>query len=162
MNIFQKLKKKTLEAYEIAKKARSLSLDPVNDVEIPISEDMAERVVNLLSTIDPIIKEINLPEKIREIEKTYKPLSFSTILKISEYVAEQIYNKTKDKIRAIELGLRAGFAYHTLGVVAAPTEGIVKVIAKKRMDGKEYISVFYAGPVRSAGGTPQAFFSCNC
>jgi len=154
---FAEIKKKTLEAYEIAKKARSLSLDPVNDVEIPISEDMAERVVNLLSTIDPIIKEINLPEKIREIEKTYKPLSFSTILKISEYVAEQIYNKTKDKIRAIELGLRAGFAYHTLGVVAAPTEGIVKVIAKKRMDGKEYISVFYAGPVRSAGGTPQAF-----
>ncbi|BFI73604.1 DNA polymerase II large subunit [Nanoarchaeota archaeon] len=154
---FDEIKRKTLEAYEIARKARSLGLDPVDDVEIPISEDMGERVVNLLAILDPIIKEIKLPEKIREIEKEYKPLTFATILKISDYVAQEVYNKTKDKIRSISLGLRAGFAYHTLGVVAAPTEGIIEVKAKKRRDGKEYISIYYAGPVRSAGGTPQAF-----
>ncbi|MGC9133024.1 MAG: DNA polymerase II large subunit [Nanopusillaceae archaeon] len=154
---FDEIKKKTLEAYEIAKKARSLGLDPSDDIEIPISEDMSERVVNLLATIDPIIKEINLSQKIKEIEQKYQPLTFSTILKISEYVADEIYNKTKNKIKAIDLGLRAGFAYHTLGVVAAPTEGIIEVKAKKRRDGKEYISIYYAGPVRSAGGTPQAF-----
>ncbi|BBL45399.1 DNA polymerase II large subunit [Nanobdella aerobiophila] len=154
---FSDIRKKTLEAYELAKKARLLKLDSTDDVEIPISEDMSERIVNLLSNIDPIIKEINLPEKIREIEKQYKALSFATILKIADYVSEQIYNKTKDKLRAIDLGIRSAFTYHTLGVVAASTEGIIKVISKKRRDNKEYLSIYYAGPVRSAGGTPQAF-----
>jgi len=154
---FELIKKEVEKVYEIAKKARSLGYDPEPDIEIPISEDMADRVQNLLSIIDPIIKEINLPEAIRNIEKEFGPLSFATILKISEYVAEKIYERTKDKIKAIELGLRAGFAYHTLGVVAAPTEGIVKVLVKKRRDGKEYIAIYYAGPVRSAGGTPTAF-----
>ncbi|MGB9674652.1 MAG: hypothetical protein ACPLX8_00805, partial [Nanopusillaceae archaeon] len=45
---FEHIRKKVLEAYEIAKKARSLKLDPTDDVEIPISSDMSERVVNLL------------------------------------------------------------------------------------------------------------------
>jgi len=151
------IRKDVEKAYYVAKKARSLGYDPEPDVEIPISEDMADRVQNLVSIIDPIIKEISLPEAIRSIEKEFGPLTFSTILKISEYTAEKVYEKTKDKIRAIELGLRVGFAYHTLGVVAAPTEGIVKVLAKKRRDGKDYIAIYYAGPVRSAGGTPAAF-----
>ena len=154
---FKELKKKTLEAYEIARKARSKCLDPEPDIEIPISEDMADRVQNILSIVDPIILEINLPKAIREIEREYGPLQLSTILKISEYTAKEVYKRTKDKVKSIDLGLRAGFAYHTLGVVAAPTEGIVKVIAKKRRDGKEYIAVYYAGPVRSAGGTPASF-----
>ncbi|MGB9674777.1 MAG: DNA polymerase II large subunit, partial [Nanopusillaceae archaeon] len=104
-----------------------------------------------------IITEIDLPTKIREFESKYGVLTISTVLKIADYVSEEIYKKTRDKIRSIDLGLRAGFTYHTLGVVAASTEGIIKVLAKKRRDGKEYIAVYYAGPVRSAGGTPQAF-----
>ena len=44
----------------------------------------------------------------------------------------------------------------TEGVVAAPTEGIGKVAVRKNDDGTEYISIYYAGPIRSAGGTAQA------
>jgi len=154
---FEMIRKKTMEAYEIAKKARSLGLDPEPDVEIPISEDMADRVQNIISIVDPIILQIDLPKAIREIEKEYKPLSLATVLKVAEYTAKKIFELTKDKVKAIDMGLRAGFAYHTLGVVAAPTEGIVKVVAKERRDGKKYIAVYYAGPVRSAGGTPAAF-----
>ncbi len=154
---FEEIKKQTKRVYAVAKKARSRGLDPEDDVEIPVSEDMADRVQNTLSIVDPIILEIDLPKAIREIEKKHKPLSLYTILKISEYTAKKVYELTKDKVRAIDLGLRAGFAYHTLGVVAAPTEGIVKVAAKERRDGKKYIAVYYAGPVRSAGGTPTAF-----
>lgn len=154
---FNKIREEFFKAYELAKKARQLGYDPSEDVEISVSEDMAERVENLIAIYSNIIKEIQLAKKIREIEKENGPLTFSTILLISDYVAEEVYKITKDKIKAIELGLRAGFAYHTLGIVAAPTEGLIKVVPKKRLDGKEYISIFYAGPVRAAGGTPAAF-----
>lgn len=160
MNIneyFDHIKKKFFEAYEIAKKAREKGYDPVDYVEISYSEDMAERVEKLILTINPLIEKINLTNKIREIEKQYGSLTFSTILEIANYVSDEIYKLTKDKILSIELGLRTAFAYHTLGVVAAPTEGIVKISSKRRRDGKEYIAIYYAGPVRSAGGTPAAF-----
>ncbi|MDD1698227.1 MAG: DNA-directed DNA polymerase II large subunit, partial [Methanoregula sp.] len=44
----------------------------------------------------------------------------------------------------------------TEGVVAAPTEGIAKVGLGKNDDGSQYLKIFYAGPIRSAGGTAQA------
>jgi len=154
---FDLIREKFFEAYSIAKEARKKGYDPSDDVEILYSDDMAERVENLLLTINPIIGQIGLAKKIREIEKEFGSLSFQTILEIANYVSSKVYELTKDKILSIDLGLRAAFAYHTLGVVAAPTEGIVKVEAKKRRDGKEYIAVYYAGPVRSAGGTPTAF-----
>ncbi|MEM4460612.1 MAG: DNA polymerase II large subunit [Nanopusillaceae archaeon] len=160
MNIneyFDNIKRKFFEAYEIAKKAREKGYDPVDNVEISYSEDMAERVEKLMLTINPIIEKISLTNKIREIEKLNGPLTFSTILEIANYVSDEIYKLTNDKLLSIELALRTAFAYHTLGVVAAPTEGIAKVCSKKRRDGKEYIAVYYAGPVRSAGGTPTAF-----
>ena len=53
----------------------------------------------------------------------------------------------------MEIGIRVGFAYHTLGTVASPLEGFTNLKIRKRQDGKDYIAVFYSGPIRSAGGT---------
>ena len=44
----------------------------------------------------------------------------------------------------------------TEGVVAAPTEGIAKISLGRNDDGTSYLMIFYAGPIRSAGGTAQA------
>ena len=44
----------------------------------------------------------------------------------------------------------------TEGVVSAPTEGIAKVGLGKNDDGSLYLKIYYAGPIRSAGGTAQA------
>ena len=53
----------------------------------------------------------------------------------------------------METGIRIGLAYVTLGVVVSPLEGFSRLELKKRKDGKEYFVLFYAGPIRSAGGT---------
>jgi len=57
----------------------------------------------------------------------------------------------------METGIRVGLAYITLGVISAPLEGFIELKIKKRRDGKEYLSAFYAGPIRAAGGTAEAF-----
>ena len=44
----------------------------------------------------------------------------------------------------------------TEGVVAAPLEGISDVKIKDNFDGTKYIGVYFAGPIRSAGGTAAA------
>ncbi|MFW6448932.1 MAG: DNA polymerase II large subunit, partial [Halobacteriota archaeon] len=42
------------------------------------------------------------------------------------------------------------------GVVAAPIEGIDRVAVEPAPDGGSFVRIWYAGPIRSAGGTAQA------
>jgi len=52
--------------------------------------------------------------------------------------------------------LRTALAILTEGVVAAPLEGIAKVKIKQNFDKGWYLAVYFAGPIRSAGGTAAA------
>jgi DNA polymerase II large subunit len=61
-----------------------------------------------------------------------------------------------DKRKALETGVRIGLAYITLGVTCAPLEGFIELKLKKRRDGQDYCSIFFAGPSRAAGGTAAA------
>lgn len=54
-----------------------------------------------------------------------------------------------------EQALRTALAYQTEGITAAPIEGISKVKIKTNTDGSQFLAVYYAGPIRSAGGTAQ-------
>ena len=56
----------------------------------------------------------------------------------------------------LDHAIRTAMAMLTEGVVAAPTEGIAKVGTGKNDDGTDYLRIYYAGPIRSAGGTAQA------
>ena len=49
-----------------------------------------------------------------------------------------------------------GLAIVTEGVTIAPLQGISEVKIKKNADGSDYLSVSFAGPIRSAGGTEAA------
>ena len=62
----------------------------------------------------------------------------------------------KDTMEVLDHAIRSAMALLTEGVVAAPTEGIAKVALGKNDDGTQYLMIFYAGPIRSAGGTAQA------
>ncbi len=133
-------------AYEIAKKARSRGLDPSTEVEIPIAKNMAERVERLLH-----IKGV--AERIEELEK--KGMSREKVcFQIAEDIIDGKFGKF-DRLKAIDLAVRSAVAILTEGVVAAPIEGIAKVKIDKNDDGTEFLKIYYAGPIRSAGGTAQ-------
>ena len=53
----------------------------------------------------------------------------------------------------VEGAVRTAVALLTEGVVAAPIEGIDRVELLANDDGTEFVNVYYAGPIRSAGGT---------
>jgi len=78
-------------------------------------------------------------------------------LQISLEIAQEKFCKFKDEKEAMEVGIRTGFAYMTLGVVSAPLEGFTSLELKDRLDGKgKYFCLNYAGPIRAAGGTAAA------
>ncbi len=133
-------------AMEIATAAKRQGYDPRPEIEIPIASDLAGRVEALLNYT-------GVADRIRELEEQMSREEAS--LKIGDaFVARQFGETTREEI--LDHAIRASMALLTEGVVAAPTEGIGKVGIKKNDDGTEYLVIYYAGPIRSAGGTAQA------
>ena len=140
------LLKKLEEAYKIAEEARKKCLDPEPYVELPIAKNMVERVEKLMG-----LK--GLAKRIQELED--KGIERERMCFI---IADDIINGKFgkfDRVEAIDKAIRAAVAILTEGVVAAPIEGIAKVKIDKNHDGSEFLKIYYAGPIRSAGGTAQ-------
>jgi DNA polymerase II large subunit len=134
------------QAISIASEARSRGLDPSMAVEIPIASDLADRVEVLVG-----IKGV--AARIRELEAQMS--REEAALKIGDdFVAKMFGEKNNDEI--LDHSIRTAMALLTEGVVSAPTEGIAKVGLGKNDDGSQYLMIYYAGPIRSAGGTAQA------
>lgn len=134
------------KAYRIAEDCRKKSLDPEPSVEILIARNMAERVEKLIG-----IK--GLASRIEELEKAgmdREKISF----KIAEEIVDGKFGEMDD-LEKIDKAIRTAVAIMTEGVVAAPIEGIAKVGLGKNDDGTNFLKVYYAGPIRSAGGTAQ-------
>ncbi|MEK6899562.1 MAG: DNA polymerase II large subunit, partial [Nanoarchaeota archaeon] len=153
---FENIGAEIKKAYAVATAARQKGYDPEPNVCIPLAKNMAERVVGLISVVAPQITDTKVTERITELEKEYGMLDWRVGFKIAEEVAQQKFCSFKDKQEAMEMGIRTGFAYLTLGIVSAPLEGFIGLTIKKRKDGQEYFAIKYAGPIRGAGGTAAA------
>jgi DNA polymerase II large subunit len=153
---FKSIDDEVKRSYDIATEAHKTGLDPDLGVAIPLAKNMAERVVGLISVVAPQIIDSKVTERIIELEKEYGQLDWRVGFKIAEEVAKEKLCKFENKQEAIEIGIRTGFAYLTLGIVSAPLEGFIGIKIKKRKDGKEYFALQYAGPIRAAGGTASS------
>jgi DNA polymerase II large subunit len=134
-------------AFDVAREARENSGDPKPEVEIPVAKDMADRVENILG-IDGVA------ERVRELESEMS--REEAALELAEDFAEGRVGDYESKAGKVEGAVRTAVALLTEGVVAAPIEGIDKVEILENDDGTEFVNVYYAGPIRSAGGTAQA------
>ncbi|MGI6503024.1 MAG: DNA-directed DNA polymerase II large subunit [Candidatus Methanoculleus thermohydrogenotrophicum] len=143
---FEELMAGLESAMELAATARARGLDPRTGIEIPVASDLADRVEALLGYT-------GIAARIRRLEQEMS--REEAALRIGDdFVARKFGETTSEEI--LDHAIRAAMALLTEGVVAAPTEGIAKVSLGKNDDGTDYLKVYYAGPIRSAGGTAQA------
>ncbi len=153
---FSSLAKGLEKEYEIARAARGKRLDPRGAVEIPLANDTASRVEGLVSTLKPEFAGSGLTGRIRELEEKHGKGDDRVCFDIAVEVAEEKFCPLASVAEKIEYGTRVALAYLTMGIVTAPLEGLSKVEVKKKRDGGEYLAVYFAGPIRSAGGTATA------
>ena len=140
----------------LANRCRAKGLDPEDKVEVVMAKDMAERVVGLISVVAPSLKDSNIVERIKELEDKYGSQDWRVALTVALETAQEKFTKFENKIEAMEIGLRVGISYITNGVVSSPLEGFTKLEVKQRRDGGEYLALYFAGPMRSAGGTASS------
>jgi len=150
---FVDLKNRVDVAYGVAEVARKKGLDPVDKVECPLALTMAERAVNLVKTIYPKLNVLKVSDRILELEREYGKLDVTVAFVIAREIAEGGFGKFESELERIDIGIRVGFAYMTLGVVASPIEGYTGLKLGKTKDGKDYFIASFSGPIRSAGTT---------
>ena len=132
--------------YAVAREARKKGLDPALVPEPEVAKDLAELVEGLVGPRGVAESIRDLAEKMSREELTFK-------------ITEQIINGkfgVMDAREAAEQAMRTALAILTEGITAAPIQGIAKVEIKTNPDRTKYLAIYYAGPIRSAGGTEQA------
>ncbi|PHQ44225.1 DNA polymerase II large subunit [Halorubrum sp. C3] len=144
---FARIEERLDEAWDVAEAAKEQGRDPEPEIEIPVARDMADRVENILG-IDGVA------ERVRDLEGEMSREEAALEL-VTDFVDGSVgdYDSREGKI---EGAVRTAVALLTEGVVAAPIEGIDRVELLENDDGTEFVNVYYAGPIRSAGGTAQA------
>ena len=144
---FEGIERRLDEAFDRAERAKARGDDPEPEVEIPVARDMADRVENILG-IDGVA------ERVRDLEGQMSREEAALEL-VTDFV-EGTVGDYDTKAGKVEGAVRTAVALLTEGVVAAPIEGIDRVELLENDDGTEFVNVYYAGPIRSAGGTAQA------
>ena len=135
-------------AYEVATAARREGYDPEIAPEIPRAQDMAGRVEKLLAHlgIDGIAEEI------RGLAATMPREEVA--VEIARRLARDATRRPSVEAR-VDAAVRVGLAILTEGILVAPLEGLAEVHLPAGPDGP-YVELYYAGPIRAAGGTAQA------
>ena len=152
MDYFDRLEAETHHLYDIANEARSRGLDVETTTEVPLAKDLAERVEGLVGPE-------GVAQRIKELEEniTREEVAFEIAAEIASGKFELTGEKANwNEEQRCDQALRTALAILTEGVVAAPLEGISAVKIKDNFDGTKYIGVYFAGPIRSAGGTAAA------
>ena len=142
----QALENHLSSSYEVAKRARGKGLDPVLRPETEVAKDLAELVEGLVgpSGVAQSIRELS--QKLPREELAFK---------ISEEIVYGKYGHLSSQ-QAADQAVRTALAILTEGITAAPLQGVAKVVTKQNFDRTSYLAIYFAGPIRSAGGTDQA------
>lgn len=134
------------QIFEVARQARRKGLDPADSPEIDVARDLA-------GLVEGLVGPQGVGASIRELSMTLsrEELAF----KIAEQIIYGRFRHFKAQ-EAAEQAIRTALAILTEGITAAPLQGVAKVIIKENLDKTKYLAVYFAGPIRSAGGTDQA------
>jgi DNA polymerase II large subunit len=130
----------------ISETARTRGLDPSLKSECILAKDIADLVEGLVGPKEVAVSIRELSAKLQREEIAFK---------IAEEVVYGKFGHLKPEAAA-EQAIRTALAIFTEGLTAAPIQGVAQVKIKTNFDRTRYLAIYFAGPIRSAGGTDQA------
>ncbi len=145
-NYIKAMEAQLQQLYVISDSARSNGFDPSLKTECTIAKDIADLVEGLVGPegVASSIRELNAKLQREEIA-----------FKVAEEIVYGKFGKMEPEAAA-EKAVRTALAIFTEGLTAAPMQGVAQVKIKTNSDQTRYLAIYFAGPIRSAGGTDQA------
>jgi DNA polymerase II large subunit len=148
-NYVETMENELKRLYAISDSARSKGLDPALKTECIVAQDIADLVEGLVGPKGVALSIRGLSSKMpRE----------AVAFKVAQEIAQGKFAKDGEMgpEQLAEQAIRTALAIFTEGLTAAPIQGIAQVKIKTNPDRTRYLAVYFAGPIRSAGGTDQA------
>ena len=130
----------------VATEAKSRGFDVSTAIETKPVADLADRT-------ETIIGPPGIAKRYREVFEETKGNRMDAIFQIFREIMDQQWCKIEDDQKRIEQAIKTCLVLNTEGVVVAPLDGVPEIKISKNPDGSKYIDVYYAGPIRAAGGT---------
>ncbi|MCL2691286.1 MAG: DNA polymerase II large subunit [Candidatus Bathyarchaeota archaeon] len=144
------LKRQLKELYTISDGVRAKGLDPSLKTECIEAQDIADLVEGLVGPTGVALSIRKLSGQMSREEVAFKVAQEIARGNFTSIGQEQ----TPENLA--EQAIRTALAIFTEGLTAAPIQGIAHVKIKKNADSSSYLAIYFAGPIRSAGGTDQA------
>jgi len=150
INYYDSLQERAMQQVDTANKARAKGFDYSKEIETKPVSDLAGRA-------ETIIGPPGIAERYRKLmkETTGDNKRLRAIFQLFREIIEQDWYKIPDDSKRVEQAIKTALVLNTEGVVVAPIDGVPKVLISKNPDGSNYIDIYYAGPIRAAGGTSQ-------
>jgi len=145
-NYVETLENQLRHLYTISDSARTKGLDPALKTECIRAQDIADLVEGLVGPKGVALSIRELSSKMPREEIAFK---------VAQEIAQGKFAQM-DQEQLAEQAIRTALAIFTEGLTAAPIQGIAQVKIKTNADRSRYLAVYFAGPIRSAGGTDQA------
>ncbi len=130
------------EIYSLAEQARSRGIDPSLKPESVVTSDVAERV-------EKSVGPEGVASRIRELTQTMPREEVA--FKIAEEIVLGKFGIGGEE--AGENAIRTALSILDEGRTVAPIQGVTGIKVKANPDRSNYLAVYFAGPIRSAGGT---------
>ena len=144
------MRRQLKELYAISDSARAKGLDSALKTECIEAQDIADLVEGLVGPKNVALSIRRLSSQMSREEVAFK---------VAQEIAQGKFTMAGEKQTPEELAeqaIRTALAIFTEGLTAAPIQGIAQVKIKRNADQSRYLAVYFAGPIRSAGGTDQA------
>src|SRR3989344_3987832 len=147
---YEKIIEQVGRQIEAAKKAKATGKDVKEDIETIPAMDLADRTEN-------IIGPKGVAKRYREVYTELKGDRIKTIFKLFKEIIEEKWCHIPDAQKRLEQAVKTSLVLLTEGVVVAPLDGVPSVRISKNLDGTKYVDIYFAGPIRAAGGTATVF-----
>ncbi|MDD3160069.1 MAG: DNA polymerase II large subunit [Candidatus ainarchaeum sp.] len=142
---FDQIQADVYKQYNLAMKIKAKGLDTSTTVEMTPAVDLADRAETLINLPGLAKRYREVFEEIKDRRKTY--------FQLFKEIMEQKWCTIPDDQKRLEIGIKACLLIETEGVVVAPLDGLPKIEINKNPDGTKYVDIYFAGPIRAAGGS---------
>jgi DNA polymerase II large subunit len=133
-----------------ARKAKASGKDIETEISTKPALDLADRT-------ESIIGPKGIAERYRLVLKEKNGDRIKAIFQIFQEIIEQKWVFIPDDQKRLEQAIRTALVLITEGVVVAPLDGVPRILISENPDGSKYVDIYYAGPIRAAGGTATVF-----
>ncbi|MDO8647475.1 MAG: DNA polymerase II large subunit [Candidatus Diapherotrites archaeon] len=151
-NYFSKINSVVLEQFELAKLAKAKGFDISAIPETRPALDLADRT-------EAIIGPKGVAQRYRQLFVECGKDRTKAIFKLFKEILMQEgeWYQEPDREKRLEQAMRTALVIVTEGVVVAPLDGLPAIKISKNSDSTEFVDLYYAGPIRAAGGTATVF-----